>query len=686
MKLSRPIDGKMSADDPLFRHLLSRAELAGDAGDFSRAAVLYAEALNLDPSRTDLVVQRARALQDFGDMEAAEVEYLRAYDGRPDDAALALQIGRFYKASGRLSDAQTYYHAALRLRPRWSEATDELRQMSDRGWVGRDPIGARSKDPAEGIAGGREGMTAVQIAKLAPALVPRDRASLFRDHGESLEVRRFGTPEYGYWGVQRTFRGVQAIRGFCVSTKPVSGVKLLLNGLTAFSGPVSGGYELAHERDKTRIKKYVFNIWLDFSAFACGRYDAEILCLTTGGKVFSFSEKIVVAAPDPDGARARSAAFVPLQDSDPASLEQRIRTLPTMANPARRSLLPEPPHSILVMRTDQMGDMVSSTAAVRRLREIFPGARVVGLVTSANVDLARTLGLFEDVIVANFPDDEFERVRVMPLAEQEALRLQLASYHFDMAIDLAQASVSRELLLLSGAPFLYGVGGGDWPWLTAEFGLNTHDTINRLDVVPHSSKTLALIETLGTLFCNSFEIMRRTDLERDRLTELGLSPHDRFVVLHMGARLVFSRWPHFAQLAQEVLRRTGLKVVMITEDPHVRSTLPHELTESDRFVYFDKRLTFDHFDTLVSFAEVLVGNDSGPKHLAALRGTHVVTLFTARINWQEWGQEEVGTIMSRQVPCAGCAIFHDPEECGKDFCCIRDIRVKEVFTAMKIAS
>ncbi len=79
---------------------------------------------------------------------------------------------------------------------------------------------------------------------------------------------------------------------------------------------------------------------------------------------------------------------------------------------------------------------------------------------------------------------------------------------------------------------------------------------------------------------------------------------------------------------------------------------------------------------------MLVGNDSGPKHLAALRGTNVVTIFTARINWAEWAQEGVGSVVSRRVPCAGCAIFHHGEECGKEFACVRDILPEEVFDAV----
>jgi hypothetical protein len=62
-----------------------------------------------------------------------------------------------------------------------------------------------------------------------------------------------------------------------------------------------------------------------------------------------------------------------------------------------------------------------------------------------------------------------------------------------------------------------------------------------------------------------------------------------------------------------------------------------------------------------------------------------VTIFTARINWNQWGQEEIGTIISRRVPCAGCDLFHDSEECGKGFACISDITAEEVLSAIQIA-
>jgi ADP-heptose:LPS heptosyltransferase len=114
----------------------------------------------------------------------------------------------------------------------------------------------------------------------------------------------------------------------------------------------------------------------------------------------------------------------------------------------------------------------------------------------------------------------------------------------------------------------------------------------------------------------------------------------------------------------------------------MRDRLAPDLLDSGRFQLLDRHLPFDDLDALLSFCTVFVGNDSGPKHLAALRGVKVVSLHSARINWNEMGQEISGIIISRKVPCAGCGIDYDEDECGKDFACITKISPEEVFTSV----
>lgn len=669
------------------KYLIARGDTARDAREWVRAALWYEEALRLAPARADIHVQHGHMLKESGALEAAEQAYLTADRLKPDDADLSLQLGHLYKVMGRPDAARKAYERAAILKPRWDLPKQELAFLAAAPARAAQSAATMETVPPEADETIAEAAAALRnpadAALLVPALVPAKPQDLVHAHGEGLNLRSMGRHEHGFWGNARTVRGVEAIRGFCLSRTPIVEAQMLLDGIVFYRGPVKGGHLLKNEAQADGPLKYVFNIWQDFSGFSLGRHAFELRLVDAEEETRSFHDSIVIAPPASEADFPDSDALVGINEPDPVQLEQRIRARASMVRPARRTMLRQEPKSILVLRTDQLGDMVASIPAMQRLRDIFPHARIIGLLTTANADIARSLDLFDEVLIVDFPDDRTERRRLMPLDKQAELRERLAPYKFDLAIDLAQASVSRDLLRLSGAPFTYGVDGPGFGWLSAAFGLNTRDPINHLDRIPHSRKTLALIETLGAIYRNSFEIIRRDDLSRDRLAAYGIAPEDRYAVLHMGARVEFSRWPGFPELAALLLDGSDLKIVMMTEDPEVRGRLPEALTASARFQLLDRRLSFDDFDTFVSFATVVVGNDSGPKHLAALRGTSVVTLHTARINWIEWGQEEVGTIISRRVPCAGCAIFHDAEECGKDFSCIRDIRPQEAFDAVR---
>ncbi|MGF7150925.1 ADP-heptose:LPS heptosyltransferase [Sphingomonas zeicaulis] len=676
----------------LSRQLIARGDAARDAGRHAEAAALFEEASRLRPSHAHLRVQCGHMRKESGDLEAALRHYKAACEQLPKDADLALQMGHFYKTFGDIEQAAEEYGRAAALSPDWAEPKTELANLQEQGWSGGGAMPSATDidyaHPAalDALSSFRGEVLALsradQIGRLAPNLAPKSPDELLTMHAERIALKRLGRRESGFWGIRRTMRGIEAIHGFAIAREPIVEAQILLDGLAIYRGPVKGGFKVHLERDEQRTRKYVFNIWLDFTRFTRGLHALEIRLFTADGKTRSHHDRIVVADPVAESDYPNSDALVNVDRNDSRLIDEQIRTRPSMVRDARRTLFPNGVRNILVLRTDQLGDMVASVPAMRRLREIAPGARIVGLLTGANAELARTLDLFDEIIVVDFPDDTVERRRLMPIAAQEALRSQLAPYAFDIAMDLAQSNVSRELLMLSGAAFTYGPGGGDWPWLTTDFTFNSHDRWSGLDIVPHSTKVLAMIEALGAALKESAPVIRREDLTREMLTSYGLDVAEDYAVLHMGARIIFSRWPHYAALAAMLLAKTDLKIVMMTEDPAVRATFSPELLASSRVIYLDQRLPFAHFDAFVSFAKVLVGNDSGPKHLASLRGVPAVTLFTARINWTEWGQENLGSIISRKVPCQGCLIFHEADECGKDFTCIADIRTQEVYDAV----
>ncbi|MBV8848825.1 MAG: hypothetical protein JOZ16_04485 [Methylobacteriaceae bacterium] len=679
MTLASFLRGRGDRANPLRtlgRDMLRRADQARDRGAHAEAAILYREGLRLLPHRADIHVQCGNMLKESGDFGGAEIHYTAAARGLPEDADLALQFGHLYKSAGRLDDAVDAYERALRLKPGWDAPVQELAKLKGAGWIG----GLAADAAAQPIL-----RKEASASRLPIGLGARPLTELLRNHAEEIEFRRLGRKERTYWGVLPVLRGVEAIRGFCISEEPILSIELYLNDELIYRAPPAASFPLVLERENPRLRKYVFNIWIDVSGFVRERHELECRARRARGGSISRREQLCIDAVPERSLLPESDARLKGRDRRiPLSLDAQINARPSQIRPAGQPLLREGPRCILVQRADQLGDLVVSVPALRRLRSMFPEARLVGLVSRANAELAGSLGLFDAVLTIDFPLVLPESRRVLSTEGFTSLQAQLKGFVFDLAIDLSEAESSRLLLPLSNAPVLVGYRSGQLPGLDIDISANTYDKANDHEIVPHAKKALGLIQWLEVVLSNEPNIARRDDLDQARLADFGLVPGTRFVVLHAGARARFSRWPHYLELAHILVEKTDLHVVMMAvagEEPPI----PDALARSGRFQMISRLLDFDDFDALLTFCAIFVGDDSGPKHLASLRGAKVVSVQTARNNWMEWGQMTAGSIITRSVPCAGCLIQNDTDaqECGRDIVCLTGIAPHEVFTAIE---
>jgi ADP-heptose:LPS heptosyltransferase len=650
----------LSSDAAVARRLIRRADAARDARQFGVAAALYQEALNLNADNPRIRVQCGHMLKESGDLAGAEQQYERAEIDLPSDADLALQIGHLHKMAGRPELAEAAYARALALQPAWREAERELAAVS--GIVAEDrKTTARRAHPDWVI----------------PELLPRGDAARPTVERNILRLFRLGARRtHSRWGDLKLLRGIEAIRGYRLAPPGLAEIRLLIDGEPVHSEPLR-----AYPTDATRPPqtKYVFNLWHDFSGVAPGRHEIELAFIDDKGRrVRRHRETVLVAPPLEEEAYPGSDALVAI---GPGEVEEAINARPSIVRTAERRLLPDPVRTILVQRVDQLGDLVCSVPAIRRLRNLFPDAQLIGLMTPANAPLAEQLALFDDIVTVAFSESPVENRRILPIEAQDQLRQALARYDFDIGIDLGEGDESRPLLLLSGAKFLYGFKDRQSPWLDAGLDFNAHDPVNNIEIVPPSRKMVLLVEGLAAMRTEQTKPIPNSD--RTGLTEMGLGPKERYAVIHAGARLAYSRWPHFDLLTRMLLERTDLKIVLFSDDPDTAREAAAEGGHSARLHVITGQIPFARFDSLLAHCAVFIGNDSGPKHLAALRGSPVVSLHMARLNWSEWGQEMTGRIISRRVPCAGCAIGTQGEDCGKDFACLRHITPEEVFGAVQ---
>ncbi|WP_257554599.1 glycosyltransferase [Sphingobium sp. CFD-2] len=113
---------------PRVHKVLLAANSARDSRDFSRAAILFREALDRDPSLAHVWVQYGHMLRETDELATAESAYKEALK-RGSTSDPHLHLGHLYKVRGQFSKAAQSYLAAARADPTNGDALAELHRL-----------------------------------------------------------------------------------------------------------------------------------------------------------------------------------------------------------------------------------------------------------------------------------------------------------------------------------------------------------------------------------------------------------------------------------------------------------------------------------------------------------------------------------------------------------------------------
>jgi ADP-heptose:LPS heptosyltransferase len=365
-----------------------------------------------------------------------------------------------------------------------------------------------------------------------------------------------------------------------------------------------------------------------------------------------------------------------LNEIENKDIVNAINSQPSVVRSMKNDSPKENVKKIVILRIDQLGDFILTVPAIIRLQSIFAEAEITAIVSPANVDCARSLNLFSKIKEVPFSFQKSTNKRFLSDAAKESLKDFLGSENFDIAIDLSVMPESRPLLSLIKANYKIGFENTQSYMMDLGILLHAKDPVNMLSNVSHATYPMLIVEAVRLALHPEFAHMPAEVSDVSSLDHFKLTPH-KYVVVHSGSRNILARWPQdrFVTLATEIAQN-GDEVVFFSDDP-----VPYEMGEKLKSInihVFEGSMSFKNFDAIISFARVYIGNDTGPKHLAALRNVPVISIHAARSNWSEWGQIDSGYTISRRVPCAGCGI-ETKRECGRDLVCLNNITVQEVF-------
>ena len=277
---------------------------------------------------------------------------------------------------------------------------------------------------------------------------------------------------------------------------------------------------------------------------------------------------------------------------------------------------------ILVIKLSALGDFVLALAAIKKIREVHRQAHVTLLTTPPFEALAKASPYFNAVEIDGKPEG---------MSEWLGLRTRLKRARYDRVYDLQTSSASARIFhLLSPFPP---------PWSGITFGAGLPHRNPRRDHMHTLERQADQLKAAGIWPDAPTEpgaapppdlSWINTAAGKSRPTETGLKPRPYVMMIPGGsAHRLDKRWPvaKFGELAKG-LYAYGYDIVVIggpQESPLGR--------EIQRFVSKARDLTgrtdFAGVARMGAKAALVIGNDTGPLHLAAATGAPTIVLFSA---------------------------------------------------------
>lgn len=273
---------------------------------------------------------------------------------------------------------------------------------------------------------------------------------------------------------------------------------------------------------------------------------------------------------------------------------------------------------ILVIKLSALGDVVLALAAMRRIREAHPGARITLLTTPPFEALARLSPYVDEVDIDG---------RTEGFAEWWALVKRIRSARYDRIYDLQTSSRSSLIHL------------GLWPfppqWSGIALGCShphrnpRRDFMHTLERQADQLKHAGIWPDAPTGPCQAPPPDVSWILNTGAKT--GVVTHRPYVLMIPGgsAHRPEKRWPaeRYGELAQ-VLEARGYDTIVVggAQEAELANIIRRKAA---RALNLTGQTDLPRVAALGARAALIVGNDTGPLHLAAATGAPTIVLFSA---------------------------------------------------------
>ncbi|MGI9157618.1 MAG: glycosyltransferase family 9 protein [Marmoricola sp.] len=296
----------------------------------------------------------------------------------------------------------------------------------------------------------------------------------------------------------------------------------------------------------------------------------------------------------------------------------------------------------LAVRLDSVGDVLLAGPA---LRALAAGSEWLTLLAGPRgQDAARLLPGVDEVLTWRCPWIDPEPDPVSP----DDIRLlvdELGTRRFDRAViftSFHQTALPTALVLrMAGVPWVSAISE-DYPGSLLDVRHRAPDDLHEVE------RALSLVRASG------FELPEGDDgrlAVQQQLPELGGLPGTPYVVVHPGTSVPARAWQADRMAATcRLLAARGHQVVVTGAPEEVALTAR---TAGGVALDLGGRTTLAELATVLAGASAVVVGNTGPAHLAAAVGTHVVSLFAPTVPAVRWAPYGVPLVLlgDQAAPC-----------------------------------
>lgn len=283
------------------------------------------------------------------------------------------------------------------------------------------------------------------------------------------------------------------------------------------------------------------------------------------------------------------------------------------------------PDRILLIRLEQVGDVLMTTPALRALRKRYPHAQIDILVRDFTAPVFAGNKNVSKVLVWNAPwMVRFGKSQGWQNAN--AMLRSLRAQNYDIAVDM-HGDPRNILLARKVAKYAVGFGARGFGFLLNRRVAYTGHTIDR---------NLALARALGAASAGR-------EMEMPAGSAAKLLPAGRWVCIAPGSSRKEKNWLNhrWAAVADRLIEQHNVRIVFTgnAKESALTQDIVNQMQHADKTRNVCGKTTISQLAGVLKCCKLVVCPDSGTMHIARAVGTPLIGLFTAE-NAREWGYHE----------------------------------------------